>query len=200
MSAADPTRSAAVHRKTGETDVSLTLTVDGTGTADVSTGVGFLDHMLELFAKHGLFDLTVQATGDTHVDFHHTTEDVGICLGQALSESLGDKRGIRRYGHCTLPMDETLVTAACDLSGRAAFVFGVDFPTPKVGDFDTELVRHFWESVAAHGRMNFHAVLHHGVNSHHIAEAVFKSAARSLRDACEPDPRRNGVPSSKGVL
>ena len=193
-------RTATINRKTGETDVSLTLTVDGTGQSDIATGVGFLDHMLELFAKHGLFDLTAKATGDTHVDFHHTTEDVGICLGQALAEALGDKAGVRRYGDCTLPMDETLVTAACDLSGRAAFVFHVDFPSQKVGDFDTELVRHFWESVAAHARMNFHALLHHGCNSHHIAEAVFKAAARCLRDACEPDPRRKGVPSSKGVL
>ena len=193
-------RTATIDRKTGETDVSLSLTLEGTGVSDVSTGVGFLDHMLELLAKHGLFDLTVQAAGDTHVDFHHTTEDVGICLGQALVEALGDKAGVRRYGDCTLPMDETLVTAACDLSGRAAFVFAVDFPSPKVGDFDTELVRHFWESVAAHARMNFHAVLHHGSNSHHIAEAVFKAAARCLRDACEPDPRRDGVPGSKGVL
>lgn len=193
-------RSATITRKTGETDVSLTLGVDGTGLADVSTGVGFLDHMLELLAKHGLFDLTVKASGDTHVDAHHTTEDVGICLGQALAEAVGDKAGIRRYGDCTLPMDETLVTAACDLSGRAAFVWRVAFPSPRVGDFDTELVEHFWESVAAHARMNFHAVLHHGRNSHHIAEAVFKAAARGLRDACEPDPRRDGVPSSKGVL
>ena len=193
-------RSATITRKTSETDVSLTLGVDGTGLADVSTGVGFLDHMLELLAKHGLFDLTVKASGDTHVDAHHTTEDVGICLGQALAEAVGDKAGIRRYGDCTLPMDETLVTAACDLSGRAAFVWRVAFPSPRVGDFDTELVEHFWESVAAHARMNFHAVLHHGRNSHHIAEAVFKAAARGLRDACEPDPRRDGVPSSKGVL
>ena len=193
-------RTAAVDRKTGETDVSLSLTLEGRGTAEVSTGVGFLDHMLELFAKHGLFDLTVKATGDTHVDAHHTTEDVGICLGQAMAEALGDKSGVRRYGSSTLPMDETLVTVACDLSGRAAFVWRVDFPTARVGEFDTELVEHFWESVASHARMNFHALLHHGRNSHHVAEAVFKASARALRDACEPDPRREGVPSSKGVL
>ena len=193
-------RTATVERKTGETDVALTIHVDGTGRSDVSTGVGFLDHMLELFAKHGLFDLTVNATGDTHVDAHHTTEDVGICLGQALAGALGDKAGVRRYGDSTLPMDETLVTVACDLSGRSAFVWNVAFPSAKVGEFDTELVEHFWESVAAQAKMNFHALLHHGRNSHHIAEAVFKASARSLRDACESDPRREGVPSSKGVL
>lgn len=193
-------RSATISRKTGETDVSLELAVDGTGRSDVSTGVGFLDHMLELFAKHGLFDLTVKATGDTHVDFHHTTEDVGICLGQALAEALGEKSGIRRYGDCTLPMDETLVTAAGDLSGRVAFVWKVAFPSPKIGEFDTELVSHFWESVAQQAKMNLHVVLHHGTNSHHISEAVFKACARMLRVASENDPRREGVPSSKGVL
>lgn len=193
-------RTATISRKTGETDVSLTLNIDGTGQADVSTGIGFLDHMLELFAKHGLFDLTVKAVGDTHVDFHHTTEDVGICLGLALAEALGDKAGIRRYGDCTLPMDETLVTVAGDLSGRVAFVWKVAFPSPKIGEFDTELVSHFWESVAQQTRMNLHVLLHHGSNSHHISEAVFKACARTLRVACENDPRREGVPSSKGVL
>lgn len=193
-------RTAKIARETGETDISLELNVDGSGESNVSTSVGFLDHMLELFAKHGLFDLQVQATGDTHVDFHHTTEDVGICLGQALAEALGDKAGIRRYGDCTLPMDETLVTAAGDLSGRAAFVWKVDFPSAKIGEFDSELVSHFWESVAQHAKMNLHVVLHHGSNSHHISEAVFKACARMLRVACENDPRRDGVPSSKGVL
>lgn len=193
-------RTASINRKTGETDVSLTLNIDGTGKADVSTGIGFLDHMLELFAKHGLFDLTVKAVGDTHVDFHHTTEDVGICLGHALAEALGNKAGIRRYGDCTLPMDETLVTAAGDLSGRVAFVWKVAFPSPKIGEFDTELVSHFWESVTQQTRMNLHILLHHGSNSHHISEAVFKACARMLRIACENDPRREGVPSSKGVL
>lgn len=193
-------RTAKISRKTGETDIALELVVDGSGKSEISTGVGFLDHMLELFAKHGLFDLTVKATGDTHVDFHHTTEDVGICLGQALAEALGDKAGIRRYGDCTLPMDETLVTAAGDLSGRVAFIWKVEFPSPKIGEFDTELVSHFWESVAQHAKMNLHVLLHHGSNSHHISEAAFKACARMLRIACESDPRRDGVPSSKGVL
>ena len=156
--------------------------------------------MLELLAKHGVLDLEVQATGDLHVDQHHTVEDVGICLGQACREAVGDKSGIRRYGHFTLPMEETLVTTAIDLSGRYAMVFQAEFPTAKIGDFDSELVEDFWQAFAANALCNFHVGLHHGRNSHHISEAIFKSAARALRMATEQDPRVEGVPSAKGTL
>jgi imidazoleglycerol-phosphate dehydratase len=162
--------------------------------------VGFLDHMLELFARHAAFGLHVTAAGDLHVDQHHTVEDVGICLGQALREALGDKRGIHRYGHFTLPMDETLVTVAVDLSGRFYLVFDADMPTEKIGDFDSQLVEDFWHAVAAHALCNFHVVLHHGRNGHHIAEAIFKAAARAMRMAVDRDERIQGVPSTKGVL
>jgi imidazoleglycerol-phosphate dehydratase len=193
-------RTATIRRETGETKIDLSLDLDGTGKAEIRTGVGFFDHMLTLFAKHGLFDLTVQASGDTHVDDHHTVEDVGICLGQALRQALGDKAGIVRYGSLTLPMEETLVTATLDLSGRVWFVDKTSFPTEKIGTFDTELIREFWQSVAANVPMNLHLVLHHGGNSHHIAEATFKAAARALRQAVALDARQTGVPSSKGVL
>ncbi len=193
-------RTASISRNTAETKIELTLNLDGTGTTDIATGVGFLDHMLTLLAKHALFDLTVHATGDLHVDDHHTVEDVGICLGRCLLQALGDKKGICRYGHMTLPMEETLVTTAIDLSGRIAFVWKVPFPTEKIGTFDTELVQEFWTAVTSNGLMNFHAILHHGTNSHHISEAIFKSAARSLRMAVSSDPRQTGVPSSKGTL
>ncbi|MBA3315836.1 MAG: imidazoleglycerol-phosphate dehydratase HisB [Planctomycetota bacterium] len=193
-------RNATIDRETAETKISLSLELDGSGKADVQTGVGFLDHMLTLFAKHGLFDLTVKAVGDTHVDDHHTVEDVGICLGQAFRQALGDKAGIVRYGSLSLPMEETLVTSAVDLSGRAWFVDKTSFPTEKIGTFDTELVREFWQAVAANVPMNLHFVLHHGGNSHHIAEAIFKATARALRQAVTHDPRQSGVPSSKGVL
>ncbi|GAB4156843.1 MAG: imidazoleglycerol-phosphate dehydratase HisB [Planctomycetaceae bacterium] len=194
------TRTATVSRKTAETDISLTLNLDGTGQSTLKTGIGFFDHMLTLLARHAMFDLDINAVGDLHVDFHHTVEDVGICLGRALVEALGDKRGIFRYGSCTLPMDETLVTSAVDLSGRMALHFGVSFPTEKIGDFDTQLVLEFWNAVATNGLMNAHFVLHHGLNSHHIAEAVFKSAARALRMAVEIDPRQTGIPSTKGTI
>ncbi len=194
------TRTATIDRKTAETNIQLTLDLDGTGQADIATGVGFLDHMLDLLAKHAAFDLKVRADGDLHVDQHHTVEDVGICFGQALKESLGDKSGIRRYGHFTLPMEETLVTVALDLSGRYAMVFDADFPTPKIGDFDSELVEDFWQAAAANALCNWHVLLHHGRNSHHISEAIFKAAARALRMAVEPDPRIVGVPSTKGTL
>ena len=157
-------RSATVSRQTAETNITLTLDLDGTGQPQVSTGIGFFDHMLTLLARHGLFDLTVDAQGDIEVDYHHTVEDVGICFGQALAESLGDKSGITRYGSLSLPMEETLVTSAVDLSGRMAFVFRVDFPTEKIGDFDSQLVEVFWEAVAANARMNLHLLLHHGHN------------------------------------
>ena len=193
-------RTASLNRETAETKISLELNIDGTGRAEIATGVGFFDHMLTLLAKHALFDLTVKADGDTHVDAHHTVEDVGICLGKALVEALGDKRGIVRYGSLSLPMEETLVTSAVDLSGRAWLVFNVPFPTEKVGTFDTELVREFWQAVASNGLMNLHLLLHHGANSHHIAEATFKATARALRQAVGVDPRQTGVPSSKGTL
>lgn len=193
-------RSADIARKTAETDITLRLELDGTGASDIETGVGFFDHMLTLFAKHGLFDLTVRAKGDLHVDHHHTVEDVGICLGQALARALGDKRGIARYGSMTLPMEETLVTSAIDLSGRYWYVGRYTFPTEKIGEFDTQLVDVFWQGFAANALMNLHLVLHHGDNSHHIAEGLFKGTARALRTAVALDPRQSGVPSSKGVL
>ena len=194
------TRTARIQRETNETQIQLVLNLDGTGISKIQTGVGFLDHMLELLAKHGVLDLEVQATGDLHVDQHHTVEDVGICLGQACREAVGDKSGIRRYGHFTLPMEETLVTTAIDLSGRYAMVFQAEFPTAKIGEFDSELVEDFWQAFAANALCNFHVVLHHGRNSHHISEAIFKSAARALRMATEQDPRVEGVPSTKGTL
>lgn len=166
----------------------------------IETGVGFLDHMLTLFAKHGLFDLEVQARGDLHIDSHHTTEDVGICLGKALTQALSDKTGLTRYGSMTLPMEETLVTSALDLSGRIKFLYKVEFPTEKIGAFDTELVEEFWQAFAANGMMNLHLVLHYGSNSHHISEGLFKATARALRQAVTIDPRQTGVPSSKGML
>lgn len=193
-------RTATINRKTAETDIQLTLEVDGSGTAKIDTGIGFFDHMLTLLAKHALFDLTVTAKGDLEVDFHHTVEDVGICLGKALAQALGDKRGIVRYGSKTLPMEETLATSALDLSGRMWFVYRVPFATEKIGDFDIELVETFWQALAANALMNLHLVLHHGSNSHHVAEALFKATARALREAVAVDPRQTGVPSSKGTL
>ncbi len=193
-------RNACIRRQTAETDIELELELDGSGQASVQTGVGFLDHMLTLLAKHGAFDLTVAAKGDLHVDQHHTVEDVGICLGQALRQALGDKAGIRRYGHFTLPMDETLVTTALDLSGRFALVFNAPLPAPKIGAFDSELLEEFWNAFAGNALCNLHVLLHYGRNSHHIAEAVFKATARALRMAVEHDPRMTGVPSTKGSL
>ncbi len=196
----DPRRAAEIVRKTRETDIRLALVLDGRGQADVKTGVGFLDHMLELFARHALVDLTVACTGDLHVDAHHTTEDVGICLGQAIDRALGDRAGIRRYGHAVLPMDETLVTIAVDLGGRPYWVWNVTMPTERVGEFDSELAADFWQAVATQGRMNLHVLLHHGRNTHHVIEAIFKGAARALRQALELDPRDSGIPSTKGTL
>jgi imidazoleglycerol-phosphate dehydratase len=193
-------RVAEIARRTRETDVRLRLDLDGEGLAGVATGIGFLDHMLELFARHSLMDLTIACTGDLHVDGHHTTEDVGICLGQAIDRALGDRSGIRRFGHAVVPMDETLVTTAIDLGGRAYFVWNVAMPAPKVGTFDSELIADFWQAVSSQARMNLHVNLHYGRNTHHVAEAVFKSAARALRAAAEPDPRCTGVPSTKGTL
>ncbi|WP_010584741.1 imidazoleglycerol-phosphate dehydratase HisB [Schlesneria paludicola] len=193
-------RVAKIDRRTAETEIQLALNLDGTGVAKIDTGVGFLDHMLTLFAKHGLFDLEVTAKGDLHIDSHHTTEDVGICLGKTLAQAVGDKKGLTRYGSMTLPMEETLVTSALDLSGRVKFIYKVEFPTEKIGLFDTELVEEFWQAVAANAQMNLHLVLHHGTNSHHIAEGLFKATARALRQATTIDPRQTGIPSSKGSL
>lgn len=193
-------RTAKIQRNTAETQISLELNLDGFGNSQIQTGVGFLDHMLELFAKHGAFDLRAEAKGDLYVDQHHTVEDVGISLGQALKQAVGDKAGIRRYGHFVLPMEETLVTTAVDLSGRYAMVFQAEFPSPKIGEFDTELVEDFWQAVAANALCNLHILQHYGRNSHHISEAIFKCTARALRMAAEPDPRMTGVPSTKGTL
>ena len=193
-------RTATVSRKTAETDIVLSIDLDGTGRADVQTGLGFFDHMLTLLAGHSLIDLSVRCQGDLHVDGHHTVEDVGRALGTAVKECLGDRRGIRRYGHAIIPMDESLATVAVDLGGRMAMVYAVDFPVPTIGTFDAQLVEVFWESFAATAGANFHAILHHGRNGHHIAEAVFKAAARAIRMAVETDPRQRGVPSTKGTL
>jgi imidazoleglycerol-phosphate dehydratase len=194
------TRTSTINRKTGETDIRVSVNLDGTGAGKRETGIGFFDHMLDLFAKHSLIDLDVKAVGDLHVDDHHTSEDVGIALGQAIHESLGNREGVRRYGHFTLPMDECLVTAAVDMGGRYAFEYNAPIGPAKIGTFDSELVEHFWQSFAANANCNFHVVLHYGRNSHHIAEAVFKATARAIRMACEMDPRSTGIPSTKGVL
>lgn len=194
------TRTANITRQTAETEIRLSINLDGSGQHEIETGVGFFDHMLTLFARHGLFDLTVKAVGDLHVDSHHTVEDTGICLGRAINEALGDKAGITRYGSMTLPMEETLATAAIDLSGRMWFVSQAEYPSEKIGEFDTELVDVFWSAVAANGLMNLHQVVHYGSNSHHIAEGLFKATARALRIAVSVDPRQAGVPSSKGTL
>jgi len=193
-------RIAEVARKTRETDIRLTLNLDGRGQAELATGIGFLDHMLASFARHALVDLSVACKGDLHIDDHHSTEDIGICLGQAIDKALGDRAGVRRYGHCVLPMDETLVTAAVDLGGRPFWVWNAPMPTPKIGTFDSELIADFWHAVSTQGRMNLHVLLHYGRNTHHIAEAIFKGTARAIRDAAERDPRTNEVPSTKGSL
>jgi imidazoleglycerol-phosphate dehydratase len=194
------TRQVTLRRETKETQIALALDLDGTGKADIQTGVGFFDHMLTLLAKHSLIDLTVKACGDLHVDAHHTVEDVGICLGQALAQALGDKAAIRRYGSATLPMDETLVTAAVDLSGRAFFVWRAEVPNELLGNFPSALAEEFWRAFSANGQLNLHIVCHYGRNTHHVIEGIFKATARALRQAVEPDPRGSGVPSTKGVL
>jgi imidazoleglycerol-phosphate dehydratase len=193
-------RTATISRQTAETKVELTLNLDGTGQAKIHTGVGFFDHMLTLLAKHAAIDLEVTAHGDLEVDQHHTVEDVGITFGQAIKQALGDKAGIRRYGFFTLPMEETLCTTALDLSGRYYLVFNGTFPSAKIGEFDSELVEDFWQSTAANALCNLHINVPCGRNSHHIAEAIFKSTARALRMAVESDPRMPGVPSTKGTL
>jgi imidazoleglycerol-phosphate dehydratase len=194
-------RSAKITRKTAETDISVEINLDGTGVYDNQTGVGFFDHMLDQLARHALIDMTVRASGDLHIDDHHTVEDTGIALGQALTQALGEKVGIRRYGECHLPMDDAQVRAALDLSARPYLVWNVDMPTAKIGAFDTELVREFFQALATHGGITLHIDQLHGINSHHIAEAAFKAVARALRMAVETDPRKSdAIPSTKGAL
>jgi imidazoleglycerol-phosphate dehydratase len=194
-------RQAEITRKTAETEISVAINLDGTGRYSVKTGVGFFDHMLDQLARHSLIDITLSAKGDLHIDDHHTVEDCGIALGQALTRALGDKTGIRRSGHFNLAMDDAQVACALDLSARPFLVWNLPFPTAKIGTFDTELVREFFQALATHGGITLHVDLIHGINSHHIAEAAFKSVARALRMAVETDPRMAGVlPSTKGAL
>jgi len=194
-------RQASITRKTAETAITASVNLDGTGTYANTTGVGFFDHMLDQLARHALIDMKVEAKGDLHIDDHHTVEDVGICLGQALTKAIGDKKGIVRYGSCLLPMDDALVRAALDLSGRPYLVWNVELPSPKIGTFDTELVREFFTGFAMNSGMTLHLDQLSGFNSHHIAEASFKAVARALRDALEIDPRKaDAIPSTKGSL
>ena len=192
---------AKITRTTAETQITIDLNLDGTGTYDNQTGVGFFDHMLDQLARHAMFDLTVRAKGDHHIDDHHTVEDTGIALGQALVQAVGDKKGIQRYGSCLLPMDDALVRCALDLSARPYLVWGIDLPTERIGSFDCELLREFFQALSAHGGITLHLDQLHGLNSHHIAEAAFKSMARALRAAVAIDPRAEGqLPSTKGAL
>ena len=194
-------RRAKITRETAETRIEVELNLDGTGRYDNQTGVGFFDHMLDQLSRHSLIDMTIRAKGDLHIDDHHTVEDTGIAIGQALTQALGDKRGIRRYGSFLLAMDDAQVRTALDLSARPFLIWNVDFPTQKIGTFDTELVREFFQALSTHGGITLHVDALHGINSHHIAEAAFKSVARALREAVEPDPRMAGVlPSTKGAL
>ncbi|MDO5445209.1 MAG: imidazoleglycerol-phosphate dehydratase HisB [Eubacteriales bacterium] len=194
-------RYSEINRKTAETDISLKLELDGTGKSSISSGCGFLDHMLTLFAKHGRFDLEVSCSGDTNVDYHHSVEDIGICLGKAFTEALGDKKGITRYGYMILPMDEALVLTAADLSGRCYLAYDCAIPAQKVGDFDTELAEEFWIAFARSAECTLHIRMLSGTNTHHIIEAMFKSAARTLRTAVNTDPdAADEIPSTKGVL
>ena len=194
-------RTAKITRTTAETQITIDLNLDGTGTYDNQTGVGFFDHMLDQLARHAMFDLTVRANGDHHIDDHHTVEDTGIALGQALVQAVGDKKGIQRYGSCLLPMDDALVRCALDLSARPYLVWGIDLPTERIGSFDCELLREFFQALSAHGGITLHLDQLHGLNSHHIAEAAFKSVARALRAAVAIDPRAEGqLPSTKGAL
>lgn len=194
-------RQAQLERKTAETQIKLSINLDGCGASNIQTGCGFLDHMLTLFAKHGRFDLTILCIGDIDVDFHHTVEDVGICLGQAFSQAIGDKRGIRRYGSMTLPMDEALILSAVDISGRSFLSYGLKIPTEKVGSLDTELIEEFWMGFTRNAAVTLHFLQLAGTNSHHIIEGAFKSAARSLSQAVAIDLQyQNEIPSTKGVL
>ena len=194
-------RSATITRNTAETQISVTINLDGTGQYDNQTGVGFFDHMLDQLSRHSLIDMTIRAAGDYHIDDHHTIEDTGIALGQAFVQAVGDKKGINRYGSCLLPMDDALVRAALDISARPFLVFNLDMPTQKIGGFDTELVREFFQALSTHAGLTLHIDQLHGLNSHHIAEAAFKSVARALRQAVEIDPRMSqALPSTKGAL
>lgn len=194
------TRQASVERRTNETDIKLSFTVDGEGNSNLETSVPFLTHMLDLFTKHGQFDLTIDAVGDVEIDDHHTTEDIGICLGQALREALGDKKGIKRYGNAFVPMDEALAQVVVDLSNRPHLEFRAELPSARVGTFDTELVHEFLWKLALEARMNLHVIVHYGQNTHHIIEAIFKAFGRALDEATMIDPRVKGVPSTKGML
>ncbi len=193
-------RTASITRNTKETQINLQINLDGTGNNEIKTGLGFFDHMLTLFSAHSMIDLTLDVQGDLEVDGHHTVEDVGIALGQAIAQALGDKKGIRRYGFFLLPMDETLASAAVDFCGRPCFVYNVNFPVDKVGTFDLELVHEFWQGLANAAACNLHLNVPYGTNGHHIAEALFKSAARAIRAAVESDARQKGIPSTKGML
>ncbi|MGD6817173.1 imidazoleglycerol-phosphate dehydratase HisB [Metabacillus sp. 84] len=193
-------RKSSIERNTNETQISLELNIDGEGRSELETGVPFMTHMLDLFAKHGQFDLTIRATGDTEVDDHHTTEDIGICLGQVFREALGDKKGIKRYGSAIVPMDEALAQVVVDLSNRPHFEMKGSLPSAKTGTFDTELVHEFLWKLALEARINLHVIIHYGLNTHHIIEAIFKALARSLDEASAIDPRIKGVPSTKGLL
>jgi len=201
MAPAEKARSARVERKTNETEISVAVAVDGSGRSEIATGVGFFDHMLEQLSRHSLIDMTIRATGDLHIDDHHTVEDTGIAIGQALARALGDRRGIARYASLDLAMDETLTRAAIDVSGRPYLVWNVAFPAAKIGSFDTELVREFFHALAQNAGVTLHVTNHYGANCHHIAETCFKAVARVLRAACEIDPRQAGaIPSTKGTL
>ena len=194
-------RRETIERNTAETKISVTLNLDGTGKYDNQTGVGFFDHMLDQLSRHSLIDMTIRAAGDYHIDDHHTVEDTGIAIGQAIAKALGNKKGINRYGSCLLAMDDAQIRCALDLSARPFLIFNVDFPTQKIGTFDTELVREFFQALSTHGGITLHIDKLHGFNSHHIAEAAFKSVARALRQAVETDPRMAGsLPSTKGAL
>ncbi|WLR50520.1 imidazoleglycerol-phosphate dehydratase HisB [Bacillus tianshenii] len=193
-------RQATIERKTNETNISLTFGIDGSGISKLETGVPFLTHMLDLFTKHGHFNLELQADGDTEIDDHHTTEDIGICLGQALQTALQDKKGIKRYGNAFVPMDEALAQVVVDLSNRPHLEFRAEFPSSRVGTFDTELVHEFLWKLALEARMNLHVIVHYGHNTHHMIEAVFKALGRALDEATQVDPRVKGVPSTKGML
>ncbi|KAB2492359.1 imidazoleglycerol-phosphate dehydratase HisB [Bacillus sp. JZ8] len=193
-------REASIERKTNETDIALSMNIDGEGKSSIKTGVPFLEHMLDLFTKHGQFDLDIKANGDTEIDDHHTTEDIGICLGSVFKEALGDKKGIKRYGQAMVPMDDALAQVVVDLSNRPHFELKGDIPASQVGTFDTELVDEFLWKFALEARMNLHVIIHYGRNTHHIIEAVFKALGRALDEATMIDPRVKGVPSTKGML
>lgn len=193
-------RTATIRRKTKETHIELSVNIDGEGNSNISTGIGFFDHMLDILTKHALFDLDLKASGDRIVDDHHTVEDVGICLGQGIREALGDKKGIRRFSHASVPMQESLANVAVDISGRAAFIFHAIFHSEKIGNFDVELIKEFLEAFSTHAGINLHVHVPYGNNAHHIAEAIFKGLAKALEKAVQKDERRKDIPSTKGIL